>query len=154
MARFGGLRSQQVGIDCGEFGQRSLHAADATGHAIDFIAQLEPPHLVPNLLDHAGEIDPGNCGQRMPRMRCRAGMDLGVERIDPARAHPDQHLARADFGRGDGREPQRRVVRLQHGCAHCRSFGHDCSAPLSPSNMPMNFCMESNDDVRSPCIIA
>ncbi len=101
-AEIGGLGRQQVGIDRGELGERSRHAADAAGHAVDLVARLEPRHVAPGLLDHAGEIDSENGGQRMTRMRRRTGMDLGVERIDPARTYPHQHLARADLGRGDG----------------------------------------------------
>ena len=100
-AEIGRLQRQQVGVDSGEFGERSLHTADASRHAIDLVARLEPRDVTPGLFDHAGEIQPENRRQRMARMRRGAGVDLGVERIDPARADSHQHLARADLGRGD-----------------------------------------------------
>ncbi len=104
-AEIEGLERNEISIDRGEFGQRSLDTADSPGHAIDLVTRLEARDLAPGLFDEAGEVDAENSGHRLARMRRHAGMNLGVERIDRARAHPHQDLARADLGRGKAREP-------------------------------------------------
>ncbi len=49
-AEIGRLERQQIGIDRGEFRQRSLNAADPTGHAIDLVTGLKARHLRADLL--------------------------------------------------------------------------------------------------------
>jgi hypothetical protein len=88
------LVGQQVAIDGGELGQRTGHAADAAGHAIDFVAgekrfrQARPPR--PRRPGRCRGWPAGGLG-----VGSVAGLDLGVERIDAAGGDAHQHLAGA-----------------------------------------------------------
>ena len=79
----GGLSRQQVGIDRGIFGQRSLQAADAAGHAVDLVAR--PRNRVtpaPTRLDDAGQVhargSPATDGAHAPPAPARILVSSGL----------------------------------------------------------------------------
>jgi hypothetical protein len=96
MPRFAGFFASNLGIRSHEFGKRALQAPNATRHSIDFVAGSEVCNPYSNAFDDTGEINAQDGRQRMPGVR---GLSLGyfqVQRINPARLDPDQHLS---FGR-------------------------------------------------------
>lgn len=94
-----GLVRKQARIDARKLRERALHAADASGHAEDFISGLETVHAIADRLDDACKIDPQDGRQRVPGMGGRSRLDFRVERIKPTRAYSDKHLTLAGVGR-------------------------------------------------------
>ena len=118
-ADIAGLSRQQVGVDGSILRERALQAADAAGHAIDFIARPEIGHAVPDRFDGAGEIDAEDRGQRLAGMRGLSGAYLEVERVDPARRDADQHLPGLGIRPWHGRDAEFRAG----GVERCRLHG-------------------------------
>jgi len=86
------LTGQQVDVDGGEFGQRSLHAADATGHAVDFVAWLESGYVRPQCFDSSGYVGAEDDWERL-----EFGFALTKESVPIAnscRLHADEQLPR------------------------------------------------------------
>ena len=113
-ADIAGLSRQQIGVDRSKLRQRALQAADAAGHAIDFIARPEIRHAVADRFDGAREIDAEDRGQRLAGMRGLAGAYLEVERVDPARRDADQHLPRLGSRPWHGRNAECRAGGVEH----------------------------------------
>ena len=101
-----GLSRQQVGVDGSKLRQRTLQAADAACHAVDFIAGPEIRHAVADRFHRAREIDAEDRGQRLAGVRGLAGTYLDVERVDRARGDADQHLSRLGSRPWHGRNPE------------------------------------------------
>ena len=57
-------------------------------------------------------------------MRRLARMDLGIQRIDPARRNPHQDLPRKRDRATHRPNAKRRAITLQHGSLHGGSIGH------------------------------
>lgn len=65
MLKWGWLEGEQARIHRRIFGERSLHAADTAGHAIDLIANLECLDIRPHRINHACHVDAKDGRQRM-----------------------------------------------------------------------------------------
>jgi integrase len=89
---------EQRRVDGRVFGQRNLHTANTAGHAVDLITTLEAFDTGTDLLDNTGQVDTEDCRERIPCVCRGARADLGIQRIDAARANPDENLACARPG--------------------------------------------------------
>jgi len=82
-------------------------AADAPGHPVDFIARAKPLYTGAHDFDDASEIETQNGGQRMAGMGRRAGIDLGIQRIDATCVDTNQYLSSPRIRASDGTEANR-----------------------------------------------
>ncbi len=85
------------------------------------VADRPAGHAVADLLDHAGEVAAlARRERRRVQLGHQAPADRGLARVDPRRAHGDEHLARA--GHAAARPPRRagrRCHRIRH-ISHAR----------------------------------
>ncbi len=101
---------QQVSIDGRVFRKRSLHAADAAGHSIHFVAKPKPGDASAHLLDYASHVDAEDAAQGMPRVDGAPGPDLGVKRVHATGMHAHQNLAAARHRASHIRQSKWRVL--------------------------------------------
>jgi hypothetical protein len=83
---------KQICIGSNELGKRALQAANATHHAIHFIAGAEGSYTGPNSLNGSRHIKTEHRRQRLPGMWRFACTNFGINRIDATGRDPDQDL--------------------------------------------------------------
>ena len=120
-----GLFRQQFGVDRGVFGERSLPATDAAGHAEHLVATPERGHVGADRLDDACKIDPEHGRKRLPCMWRLARVDFEIKRVDGAGLDTNQHLARARDWLCERGQSKRRIWCVENGGVHLIGGRHD-----------------------------
>ena len=116
--KVGRLKRDQIGIDRGIFSQRTLDAADAANHPIDFVTFVIPRHAGTNGFDGARHVQPEDRGRNVMGMCGCAVEDLGIERIDAAGGDPNEDLAPAWLRPQHIRHTEGCAVALEDCCFH------------------------------------
>jgi hypothetical protein len=75
-----------------------LQAANASGHAEDFVSRLEYRHIRRDSLDHASQIHSENRWKLDPRMRRVSCPDLGVQWVYSTGLDANERLTLCNYG--------------------------------------------------------